>query len=188
MIDISKEDLEYLIFTENLSYIEIGKKLGCSSSYVTKYARKIGINLIPRRKVNSCENFNKNKKLKSIKYCLNCGSVIKSHNTKYCSNKCQQEFQNKIIINRWKSGEFDGVCKYMYTRPLKKYMLEKVGYKCELCGWNKINIKLGYSPLQLHHIDGNPKNNDESNLQILCPNCHSLTENFMGLNNIKNLE
>lgn len=47
--------------------------------------------------------------------------------------------------------------------------------KCEMCGlgeWmgNKI-------VLELHHIDGNRFNNDLSNLQILCPNCHSLTPN-----------
>lgn len=47
--------------------------------------------------------------------------------------------------------------------------------KCEMCGrktWmgNKI-------PLELHHIDGNRYNNDFGNLQLLCPNCHSLTPN-----------
>lgn len=33
---------------------------------------------------------------------------------------------------------------------------------------------------QLHHIDGNPSNNSIGNLQILCPNCHSQTDNFCG--------
>jgi hypothetical protein len=27
---------------------------------------------------------------------------------------------------------------------------------------------------KLHHIDGNYKNTTEENLQIVCPNCHSL--------------
>jgi 5-methylcytosine-specific restriction endonuclease McrA len=31
--------------------------------------------------------------------------------------------------------------------------------------------------LELHHVDGNRFNNELSNLQILCPNCHSLTPN-----------
>lgn len=34
--------------------------------------------------------------------------------------------------------------------------------------------------LQLHHIDGNPTNNSLNNLQLLCPNCHSQTENYCG--------
>jgi len=32
--------------------------------------------------------------------------------------------------------------------------------------------------LHLHHKDGNKKNNSLENLQILCPNCHSMTSNF----------
>lgn len=32
----------------------------------------------------------------------------------------------------------------------------------------------------MHHIDGNYKNNNLSNLQLLCPNCHSQTDNYCG--------
>lgn len=49
---------------------------------------------------------------------------------------------------------------------------------CELCGWNKINTYTNKVPLQIHHLDGDCKNNRPENLQLLCPNCHSLTENF----------
>lgn len=50
--------------------------------------------------------------------------------------------------------------------------------KCEICG---ITEWLG-KPIncQLHHIDGDEKNNELSNLQMLCPNCHSQTENYCG--------
>lgn len=37
-------------------------------------------------------------------------------------------------------------------------------------------------PLDVHHIDGNYLNNSESNLLLLCPNCHSLTDNYKALN------
>ena len=53
-------------------------------------------------------------------------------------------------------------------------------YKCEICGiseWNGKPISL-----QLHHVDGNRKNNLLSNIQILCPNCHSQTDNYAGKN------
>lgn len=49
-------------------------------------------------------------------------------------------------------------------------------YKCEICGiteWQNKRITL-----ELHHIDGNRKNNSVENLLILCPNCHSQTNNF----------
>lgn len=44
--------------------------------------------------------------------------------------------------------------------------------KCEKCGlfeWMKELI-----PLELDHIDGNHRNNQLDNLQILCANCHAL--------------
>jgi predicted HNH restriction endonuclease len=34
------------------------------------------------------------------------------------------------------------------------------------------------SPLEIHHKDGSKKNNSEDNLDLLCPNCHSLTFNY----------
>ena len=57
-------------------------------------------------------------------------------------------------------------------------MFEKAGYKCEKCGWGEENPYTHRVPLQIHHLDGNSLNNAESNLQVLCPNCHCLTENY----------
>lgn len=54
------------------------------------------------------------------------------------------------------------------------------GNKCECCGleeWNGEKI-----PLEVHHIDGNHLNNVLENLQLLCPNCHALTDNWRGKN------
>lgn len=40
-------------------------------------------------------------------------------------------------------------------------------------------------PLQVHHINGNTTDNRLENLQYLCPNCHSQTDNFCGKNTNK---
>lgn len=51
-------------------------------------------------------------------------------------------------------------------------------YKCEICGlteWMGSPISL-----ELHHINGNNRDNRLENLQWLCPNCHSMTDNFRG--------
>lgn len=51
-------------------------------------------------------------------------------------------------------------------------------HQCESCNLTHWLNEL--IPLELHHIDGNRFNNLLSNLQILCPNCHSKTDNNSG--------
>lgn len=67
--------------------------------------------------------------------------------------------------------------------PIKSYNLKLrllkenvVPYKCHDCSlelWKGRKI-----PLELHHIDGNPVNNNLDNLILLCPNCHAQTPNY----------
>ena len=117
------------------------------------------------------------------KYCLNCGKLLNNNQTKYCSSSCQQQYQNKQKIELWHLGQFDGMSgKYGLSKAIRNYLLKKSNYSCELCGWNKINPITGKSPLEIHHKDGDYKNNKEDNLQVLCPNCHSLTPTYKALN------
>jgi 5-methylcytosine-specific restriction endonuclease McrA len=88
------------------------------------------------------------------------------------------EFRSKEALSKWKNGEYTHTAGFSMPRFIKRYMYEKVGYKCEKCGFSGINPYTSKTILQIHHIDGNCLNNDESNLQVLCPNCHAMTENF----------
>ena len=68
-----------------------------------------------------------------------------------------------------------------------KNRLFKEGLKtqeCEKCGWKKVSID-GRLPLELDHINGDSSDNRIENLQILCPNCHSLQPTHRGLNKRK---
>jgi 5-methylcytosine-specific restriction endonuclease McrA len=44
------------------------------------------------------------------------------------------------------------------------------GPQCQLCGF----VAVDRIQLDIDHIDGNRSNNDPSNLQTLCANCHRL--------------
>lgn len=68
----------------------------------------------------------------------------------------------------------------MSSKKLKIEIINEKGYKCNICG---LSDWLGNPiSLELDHIDGNNRNNERSNLRLLCPNCHSQTENFRGRN------
>lgn len=53
-------------------------------------------------------------------------------------------------------------------------LLNEIG-ECERCGWDEDIIIL-----EIHHIDRNRTNNDKSNLELLCPNCHRLEHKDTG--------
>lgn len=40
-------------------------------------------------------------------------------------------------------------------------------------------------PIELHHINGDRFDNRLENLQLLCPNCHALTDNHAGRGSLK---
>lgn len=125
--------------------------------------------------------------------CLFCGNEIKGK-VKFCDLKCSYDFIYKEYIKKWKNGIIDGtkVNGIMPSNFVRKYLFEKYNNRCCKCGWNEVNKKSNKIPLQINHIDGNSSNNKEENLELLCPNCHSLTSTYGSLNrgnaDIKRLE
>lgn len=181
MINLTKTQLEDLILNQKMSYEQIGREQGCSGTYIKKLAIKLGIELPKRREINSKETFNKGSG--KIRYCLNCGKVLSNRQTKYCSNICQADYQYKQYINRWKSGEETGLSgEYGISQHIRRYLMDKYSCKCQLCGWGETNPYTNTVPLEIHHINGDYKNNNEDNLQLICPNCHSLTETYKSHN------
>ena len=114
--------------------------------------------------------------------CLNCSKEI-NKTKKYCNNKCQQEYNYKQYINKWLLGLETGIRgKSQMSLHVRRYMFEINKSSCQICGWNKVNPTTNKSPLEIHHIDGDYRNNAFDNLQLLCPNCHSLTSTYKALN------
>ncbi len=128
-------------------------------------------------KFNSLERWKHHEKKK----CIQCGNDCDS-NKDFCSRKCfnQHRYDNNVLS--WKCGEHSGLNGYNISPFIRKYIFEKYESKCCKCGWCEVNKKTGNIPLQINHVDGDHKNNSEDNLELICPNCHSLTENFGSLN------
>lgn len=115
------------------------------------------------------------------KFCPICGQLIKNKHSLYCSIECYQKALFNKKIEEWKNNpqNFKSV---NFSDTIRKYLLEKYDNKCQKCGWGELNPFTNKVPLQIHHKDGDCTNNNENNLELLCPNCHSLTENFGSLN------
>ena len=158
----------------NLCFSEYKKRKFCNNSCATCY------NNISRSKNNNEIQIIKKKEKR---FCLNCGTELNSPNQKkYCSLLCQKEFQYKEYIEKWKSGEISGTVKDGASDCIKRYIKEKYNNQCCKCGWHEINLFTGNIPVEIHHVDGDYKNNKEENLELLCPNCHSLTATYKALN------
>ena len=56
-----------------------------------------------------------------------------------------------------------------YKEMIKEALSKSKG-KCEECGIDLLKEEI--RP-ECHHKDGNSRNNDISNIEVLCPNCHS---------------
>lgn len=70
--------------------------------------------------------------------------------------------------------------KVLKAKILREKLLE---YKCSHCGISEWQGKP--LSLQIHHKDGDHSNNELSNLEFICPNCHSQTDTFSGKKNSK---
>lgn len=179
------ENLKKMVFEDNLSYEEIGRLYGCSGSNIKKVMQRRGIELPIRSKNAGKEPVNKGTGKKY--YCLNCGKDITSaKNTthKYCSNRCQRDYEYKKWVEQYKKD--NSIAKStkwgQIPKPLRRYIFEKYDNKCCKCGWSEINPYTQTLPLEIDHINGNSEDNSEDNLQLLCPNCHSLTPSYRGAN------
>ena len=89
---------------------------------------------------------------------------------------------NEYII-RWKNGLENGMRgKTAISGHIRRFLFIKYNNKCCKCGWGVVSEYTGKIPLEVEHKDGDHTNNEESNLELLCPNCHSLTPTYRSLN------
>lgn len=86
-------------------------------------------------------------------------------------DKRTKTINNKILITPYNELSFE--------RLRKRIILEQncKCNKCQLDEW--LGEKL---PLELEHKDGNHFNNSRENIEMLCPNCHALTDTWRGRN------
>lgn len=109
--------------------------------------------------------------------CIICNKVLTGQQRKFCSLKCKNSASN------YKHQSY--ICQQKRAHNRKSELIELLGGKCELCGYNKFTGSLSF-----HHK--NPKNKkfnlsvrecsnrswdslltEVSKCSLLCLNCHS---------------
>ena len=115
--------------------------------------------------------------VKDERFCLCCNTKITKDVkkiSKFCSRYCNLKYNKDIRNKKIEEGIITN------RQALRRYFLEKKGNVCEICGntqWNNLKI-----PLVLDHINGNPYDNNLTNLRLICPNCDAQTPTYKGKN------
>ena len=93
----------------------------------------------------------------------------------------------------WNRGNFDLTRFRDYTndpenKPRTRSLYDALeyirGHKCENPECGKSEHCGKPIPLEIHHKDANRFNNTLDNLELLCPTCHAMTENYRGRNTV----
>ncbi len=104
-------------------------------------------------------------------------NIVRQLNLLNRNVRTEEGFKRHLTnIDKLKSEDYSNLS---FERLRKRVIIDQ-DYKCKKCNldkWLGENITF-----ELNHIDGDNKNNSKENLEILCPNCHSLTPNWRGKN------
>lgn len=117
--------------------------------------------------------------LNTVKSKIQQFNLDKSHFTGQRWNKGRTSFDHPFVKNKSISEilvEHSGWSSHSIRKRLLQEGVKEA--KCENCG---LSEWMGHPiPLELHHVNGVHTDNRLENLQILCPNCHALTNNYSG--------
>lgn len=168
------------LLAEGRNHTQIARSLGITKSTVAYHARTLGRAADPR--------FNRRYDWAEVQEYYDRGHSI---------TECQQRFG--FARETWNAARRRGVVvPRPHATPIERLLIVKAeaggrwnlkrrliadGLKqprCERCG---IDDWLGEPlTLALHHLNGDNRDDRLENLSLLCPNCHSQTENFAGRN------
>ena len=93
---------------------------------------------------------------------------------KYRQVRIKQSMESILVENSTYTST-DRLKSRLINEGYKKYECENDN--CHINTWHEEKISL-----ELHHNNGNNLDNRIENLKLLCPNCHSQTDNFRGCN------
>lgn len=177
-MELTKANLETAC-SNNLSIKELRALFRCKNARLYAALKEFNIQRIPLRA--GAKQGNKH----IFRSCPVCNSLFQDkhgNRKECCTRKCTQTLMYRRYIERWLKGEVSGLSTESVSSYIRRYFHEKHNSCCSKCGWSEIHPITKKVPLQINHIDGDYTNCKFHNLELLCPNCHSLTPTFGSLN------
>lgn len=121
-------------------------------------------------------------RIREIRICPECGSEFSTYPSsqkKLCSKECRTIYMSQLF-----SGE--GNPNWIETKNLhpgnKKSLRLHIKLRDEICQSCGATMQL-----HVHHIDCDPRNNEHSNLLLLCKPCHAEHHRVIGQFNVAKL-
>lgn len=167
------------LLAQGLSLADVARTLAVSKSTVSYHARRLGIEPDSR--------FARRYDWAVIRRFYEQGHTVAECRERFgfdMSSWTEAVRRGDIVLltARQKLEAYAASRRRLPRASLRRLLLD-AGLKrqaCERCGldqWRGRRLTIA-----LHHLNGDPGDNRLENLQFLCPNCHSQTENYGGRN------
>lgn len=160
-----------------LSFRRIQEEVGCSKGVISYHAEKMGLSkrgltYYDWQEVQAYQDAGHSRQECMAHFGFSHGAWSDAVRTGRLTPR-----DHRIPLSELLSEGRDTKRPHLKMRLLNSGLLEYKCYNCGISEWQDQRLSL-----ELHHIDGNGKNNRLENLQLLCPNCHSQTKTWGGKN------
>jgi DNA-binding CsgD family transcriptional regulator len=171
------KDLVKALFLEGLTVTDIAQRLGVSKPTVCFHMRTLGIR--------SDSRFSRRYDWAEIRAYYDTGQSMRECQAKFGFSGAAwtEAVQRGEIEPRPRAEAHDSVFArgvkrnryHLKRRLLADGLKEPVCEECGIAEWRGRPLSL-----ELHHVNGDGTDNRRENLNLLCPNCHSQTDNWGG--------